>query len=34
MEEFSIIAIDNIINFIICRFMDAILISRAIKIFD
>lgn len=34
IEEFSIIAIDNIINFIICRFMDAILISRAIKIFD
>ena len=34
IEEFSILAIDNIINFIICRFMDAILISRAIKIFD
>jgi hypothetical protein len=34
MDQFSIITMDNIVNFIICRFMDAILISRAIKIFD
>lgn len=34
MDQFSIITMDNIISFIICRFMDAILISRAIKIFD